>query len=118
MNGFYGLPSGKVEINESFTECAIREAKEEVGAKIMASDLTPVLTMHRANRGDHAPYWVDLFFEVNKWEGELYNAEPDVHSELAWLDLNNLPDNIVPPVVSALEAIKAGKTYAEYGWEN
>ncbi len=46
-NGFYGLPSGKVEQNESFIAGAIREAKEEIGVDIDATDLKYVHTMHR-----------------------------------------------------------------------
>ncbi len=115
MNNHYGLPSGKVEENESFTECAMREAKEEVGAVLSLEDLQPMLTMHRLTKeGESDLQWIDQFFEAKQWKGELYNAEPKIHGELVWLDPDNLPSNMVPNVRAALEEIKRGKRYCEY----
>ncbi len=114
MNGYYGLVSGKVEKNESFLQAAIRETKEEAGVTIKPVNLKYVHTMHRKSDDNT---WVDVFFEANKWEGEAYNAQDDEHSELAWLDLDNLPKNIIPPVRAALQFIKEGKIYSEYAWE-
>ena len=39
-----------------------------------------------------------------------------MHSKLEWLDLDNLPDNIIPYLKYGLEQIKAGKNYIEWGW--
>jgi 8-oxo-dGTP pyrophosphatase MutT (NUDIX family) len=115
MNGYYGLPSGKIEKGESFMAGAIRETKEEVGITITAQNLRHALTMHR-QEPNQTMSWVDLYFEVDYWEGEPVNAEPHMHSELAWLDPKALPENVIPAVAAALEAIEAGKVYAEYGW--
>ena len=115
MNGYYGLPAGKVENDESFTAGAVREAKEEVGVNIKSQHLKPLLTIHRKAYG-HAPLWVDVYFEAERWEGDLINAEPTVHSEITWLDPSNLPENVIPAVTFAIEQIQAGQTYAEYGW--
>lgn len=115
MNGFYGLPAGKVEKDESFSACAIREAKEEVGVSIDPNDLRQTLTMHRYEKDQND--WVDLFFVATQWSGEPYNAEPNVHSELSWFGMNELPENIVPNVRDALEQIEKGITYREYNWE-
>ncbi len=115
MNGYYGLPSGKVEKGEYYLAAAAREAKEEVGIDVKEADLRHALTVHRIEPADDgASDWVDVYFEADHFEGEPYNAEPDVHSELAWLSLNNLPANVIPSVKHALEAITAGKTYTEY----
>ncbi len=113
MNGYYGLPSGKVENGESFTAGAIREGLEEVGVTVTHSSLTHIHTMHR-NSGDMT--WVDVYFEASKWEGEVTNAEPHMHSEVVWLDLKDLPENVIPPVRAALESIAAGEPYSEHGW--
>lgn len=113
MNNHYGLPAGKVEVGESYTDAAIREAKEEVGVTIAKEDLVPVLAWQRHHDDSD---WVDMFFEAKQWQGEVYNAEPHMHSEVAWLELDNLPDNVTPGIADVLPQIAAGKTYAEYGW--
>jgi len=116
MNDHYGLPSGKVEEDESYIQGAVREAEEEVGIKIKAEDLKHIITIHRYEKSSHAADWVDVYFETAKWRGEPFNAEPKVHSKLAWLDPQNLPKNVIPSVKFALEQIEAGNNYAEYGW--
>jgi 8-oxo-dGTP pyrophosphatase MutT (NUDIX family) len=113
MNGFYTLPSGKIEKDESFTAGAIRESREEVGVTIETADLKPVLSVHRHTETN----WVDVYFEVTKWQGELQNAEPHVHGELAWFDPDDLPDNVIPNIPFAFQNIKAGNHYCEYDWE-
>ena len=85
MNNYYGLPSGKVEKNESYTSAARREAKEETGIDIELTDLKFIHVTHRYEPSKQANDWVDLFFEATKWQGKPYNAEPHMHSELAWL---------------------------------
>jgi ADP-ribose pyrophosphatase YjhB (NUDIX family) len=117
MNGHYSLPAGKVETNETYLQGAIREAKEEAGVTVSSEHLKHVLTMHRCNKGDQAPEWVDVFFEASEWEGKVVNAEPNVHSSLDWLDLNNLPDNMLPMIKTAFESIRKGESYVELGWE-
>jgi ADP-ribose pyrophosphatase YjhB (NUDIX family) len=116
MNGYYGLPSGKVEKKESFSECAVREIKEEVGVDVAKEDIEYVHTVHRHHENDKHGEWVDVYFWVTKWEGELYNAEPKVHSAIAWLDPTNLPENVIPSTKTAIRQITAGKKYSEYGF--
>lgn len=116
MNDYYGLPSGKVEKGESFKSAATREADEEIGVKIKPKNLRHCLTMHR-NEPDEDMTWVDVYFEALEWEGDIHNAEPHMHKEVASLDPENLPENVIPSVRFALEAIETGKTYIEYGWE-
>jgi 8-oxo-dGTP diphosphatase len=118
MNGKYGLPAGKVEPGESATAAAIREAQEEVGATIKPENLKHLLTVYRTSSvyAEDRP-WIDTIFEAEAWEGELFNAEPDKHGELAWFDPDNLPDNLTPYVSFFLEQITAGNRYAELGWQ-
>jgi len=118
MNGFYGLPSGKVEIGESFSAAAIREAKEEINIDVELENLKPVLTVHRAStqQDKSKMEWIDQYFTAEKWSGEAHNAEPDMHSELAWLDPRALPENTIPEVAAAIKVWLEGDDYLEYGW--
>ncbi len=112
MDGYYGLPSGKVEKGETYSQAAVREAKEEIDIEIKSEHLKFTHLSHR--KAEDA--WVDVYFEAVSWQGEPINAEPGVHKEIAWLAVDNLPDNVVPAVRFVLEQIKAGNTYSEYDW--
>lgn len=116
MDGHYGLPAGRVEKNESYRAAAAREAKEEVGVNLRAADLEHTLTVHRDSH-DHGG-WIDIYFTALSWESEPYNAEPDKHSELAWLDIDNLPENLMPGLSYCLQQIQDKQPYAEYGWDS
>lgn len=117
MDGKYGLPAGKVEKNETFTHAAVREAREEAGVTIAEANLRHVLTSHRAGDTPQENQWVDIIFEATTWQGEPYNAEPEVHSELTWLDPDNLPENMIPSVRIYMEKIRSGETYVQPGWD-
>ncbi len=118
MDGFYGLPSGKVEYGEPFELGAAREVKEEVGVDITPDELQFVHVMHRhGSDGKVFMDWVDVYFEVSSWHGEPKNMEPTLHSGVEWIDLQALPVNVIPPVRAALELIASGIKYGEYGWD-
>lgn len=115
MDGFYGLPSGHVEDMESFSAAGVREVFEEIGLQIDPAKFKQVHTMHR-NCGDHVR--VDAFFEVDEWQGQPKNTEPEKHSEITWLDIKILPENTVDYIKFMFEQISKGKTYSEFGWES
>ena len=119
MNSYYGLPSGKTEKKESFAAGAVREAKEEIGIDVTEQQLKPAIVVHRfsTNQDKGDMEWVDMYFEVSEYGGEAHNAEPHMHSELAWLDPEDLPENVIPSVAASLKAWREGKTYFEYGWD-
>lgn len=115
MDGFYSLPAGHTEKDESFTETLTREIKEEIG-------ITPIKEATRITHLSHryaAPDYqiVDAFFACTEWQGEPIICEPDKADELLWCNITDLPDNTVPYIKTALQYIHEGILFSEYGWD-
>lgn len=111
-DGEYTLPSGHIDGNETARASAAREAKEEVNALIDPANLKFVHVVHRlGDEGDHER--VDFFFEVEKYQDKLRNAEPEKCDDFSWFPISNLPDNTVPVVKQALEKISKSEAYSE-----
>ena len=115
-DGLYTLPSGKVDLDESFTSAAIRETFEEVNAKIKPSDLKSIHIMSE-NCPDEDTEWIHHFFLTKKWSGEIRNMETHKCDDIQWFNIGELPSNILPFVKRAIEKIYNDKChYSEYGW--
>lgn len=111
-DGEYSVPAGHLDGNETVIAAGIREAKEEVGVVINAGDLAFSSVMHRVE-GDER---VDFFVLVQKWSGEIVNAEPDKCDDLRWTNVNDLPANIIPYVKRAIQNHLNGVSFDEFGW--
>ena len=114
--GKYSLIAGHVDEGETFTQCIIREAKEESGILLKPEDLQAVHIMHRDSGTRENNNRVDIFFITHKWQGKPENKEPHKCDDLSWFDINNLPDNIIPYIRHALDNIKNKIYYSEHGW--
>jgi 8-oxo-dGTP diphosphatase len=97
-DGQYSVPAGHLDGGETVMDAAAREAEEEVGIKIGASDMAFSTVMHRMEEDER----VDFFIHVRQWNGEPINAEPDKCDDLCWADVNQLPANMIPYVRQAL----------------
>ena len=92
-DGYYSLITGNVEPHESISQAAIREAKEEVGIIIEPLELKFTNIMHCITR--QYGEFLNFFFLVKKWEGEIINAEPRKCAYVKFFLLNNLPSKMV-----------------------
>ena len=113
MDGFYGVPAGHLDGNESARAGCAREIKEEIGITIKPEDLDVVHVMHRKTAQDER---VDFFMTARTYGGEPTNCEPHKCDDLQWFPISNLPDNTVDYVKVALEKYRAGEFYSEFGY--
>lgn len=115
-DGNYSLVAGHVDPGETFTQCMIREAKEEAGILLKPDDLKVVHVMHRDSGTAVNNERVDVFFTAKNWDWEIENKEPNKCDDISWFDLDNLPANIIPYIKQAIWWIKNNVFYSEFGW--
>lgn len=112
-DGNYSVVAGHLDGGEEVWQAAAREAQEETGVFIRRADVETVGVMHRRSNDER----VDFFVSVRAWEGELVNLEPDKCDELAWFELDQLPDNTIPYVARAIDNYRRGQWFDSFGWE-
>jgi ADP-ribose pyrophosphatase YjhB (NUDIX family) len=116
-DGNYSIVAGHVDLGETFTQCIIREAKEETGIELKPENLKVVHVMHRNSKSNEYNERIDVFFIAEKWNGEIINKEPHKCDDLSWFDLDNIPENTIPYIKQILNKIKNKEFYSEFGWE-
>ncbi len=119
--GKFALPGGTVEHDESIVQTACREAYEEIGIIIDPSEVQIVYLQRMREKIDPKTQQTQqilflYYAHIRTWQGEPHNLEPEKHSDLAWFDINALPQTIFEYNVFALEDIKKGIPFAECGW--
>ena len=114
-DGQYGIVGGHLDGNENARAAMVREAREEAGLDIRESDLIPRLVMHRASSGKHTEA-IDIFFDLPHWTGDIVNTEPHKCQALEFYAPDALPENTIPYIRAAIEAIERGETYIEFGF--
>ncbi|HML19578.1 MAG TPA: NUDIX domain-containing protein [Candidatus Dependentiae bacterium] len=113
--GFYAISGGGVDGQETINQATIREAREELGIELNPADITLAHVLHvRASNGDE---YINFFMQASRWHGTPKIMEADKCSEVAWFDLDKLPENIMPMHKHVIDMIKKGIVYSQYGWE-
>ena len=111
-DGQYSVPAGHLDGDESVIAAGLREGLEEVGVQLAPSALHFSSVMHRREDDER----VDFFFEVQRWDGEPFNAEPEKCDDVRWFAVDALPENMAPYVRQALGNHFSAKQFDEYGW--
>lgn len=117
-DGYWCLPTGRVEIGENPENAAVREAKEEVDLTISPTFVSTIYAKVPNFFDASKPDFIELgfFFKAEKYEGIPKNAEPDKHSEMEWFSIDSLPNPVMPIVLYGLECYKNKNPYQEFGW--
>lgn len=119
-DGNYSVPAGHMDGNEKASAAMIREAKEEAGVDIKPEQLHLAHVMHRISVGTHpsgTDERIDFFFTATAWQGEPHIMEPNKCDDLSWFPINQLPDNVIPYIRTAVKNYQRGTTFSEFGWE-
>jgi len=116
-DGNYGVIAGHVEAGETFVDAMIREAQEEAGLRLTAEDFSFSLLMHRYAQTSNPPERLDVFFTaIEEKNFEPSNMEPHKCAEIGWFPVDDLPTNCIAFIKYAIEQVRQGQHYAEYGW--
>lgn len=110
-DGNYSVIAGHLNGNETIKEAMIRETLEEANITIDDKQLKIVGVMHRKD-GDES---IDYYLYTNKFSGNIRIMEPNKCDDLAFYKLDNLPDNIIPYIKTALYNYKNNIIFSEYG---
>lgn len=101
--------AGHVELGETAIGAAIREVHEELGVVVGLDALSAVAVMQRTDGTDNPiEQRVDWFFVCDEWEGEPRVLEPSKCAEIAWFDLDTLPERMPEYEREALGALRDG----------
>ncbi len=103
MDGWYGLPGGHLEEDETLQEGAAREVLEEVGIKLNPKKLE--LFHIYQNMNTPGRQYAGFIFRTDMWIGE-YNSKEDKVEDVELFDLDRLPDRTIPYHKQALSDIK------------
>src|SRR5690349_1598519 len=102
--GEYAWPGGHLEYNETFEECAMREAEEETGVKIQN-----VRFLRLLNARVYGKHYVDVGM-IADWEsGDPVVREPEKCEGWDWYDPKSLPEPLFAFLPSYLEALETGE---------
>lgn len=99
-DGTWAFPGGKLEMNETFEECAVREAMEESGVTIKNIKFAGITNDIFLKEQEH---YITIFL-VSDWESrEAKVMEPEKCSEWDWFEWDNLPKPLFLPIENLLK---------------
>lgn len=96
--GLFGIPGGRVELEEGLEVCGIRELKEEVGIEVQQLEYVGVIREFQKDFD-----FVHFAFLCNEYQEEIKNMEPDKCEKWDWYPLSSLPENMMKGHKAAIE---------------
>ncbi|MBN2548906.1 MAG: NUDIX hydrolase [Anaerolineales bacterium] len=110
-NHCWGIPGGGMEPGEQLEETALRETHEETGLEVGLLELFGVFSgpdlFYEYPNGDQV-YNVTIVYRTHDFQGVLPDQTDDA-SELHFFALDELPENLSPPIRPVIEQLLAGQ---------
>ena len=104
-NGCWGYAGGSVELGERVEDTATRELLEETGLNALSLELFSVFsgedTRYTYPNGDEV-HNIDIVYICREYSGKL-TPDKEEASEARFFNINNLPENISPPLIVPLK---------------
>jgi ADP-ribose pyrophosphatase len=100
-SGCWSIVGGKLDYLETLQECAVREAREEVGVHVRIEMLLCVTDHLLPQENQH---WVSPAYLGRVLGGEARNCEPQKTREVRWFGLQDLPPNLTMTARNAIRA--------------
>lgn len=113
---FLALPAGHAVDEENVYETAIRTAKQELDITLSREDIVDTFVVNRRNKSLQS--YFDVYFKIDSYEGKIKINEPEKCSELKWVDLNNLPIDMINYEVEAINNWKKGVYFSTIETDN
>jgi len=110
LPGYYCLPCGHHDGDETIETGMARELKEEVGLIVDPADIELVGVGHNKTPQDLLEAF-NFMFVIKKWQGEPQNMEPENADGIMWLDLADLPNPYVQWQIEMAREVKLGSVY-------
>jgi ADP-ribose pyrophosphatase YjhB (NUDIX family) len=115
MDGYLCPPGGHVEKGETPTIAIQREIEEELGVVVDPKDIEFVCV---AARNNSPTEYVAYEFVIRDKDYVFTNAELEKCSELIWISMNDLPEDIIDDFRQVIEqGIVGGQAYLELGYD-
>lgn len=113
-DGWWNVPSGKLEAGEDAAAAMLRETREEIGLTLDRAALSLASTVHFRNH--HQDARLGLFFHATSWDGEPVNTEPHKCARISWFPLDSLPENTYPYTRLGIDLYRKQENFAVAGW--
>ncbi len=105
-NGCWGYHGGHVELGEKVEETAKRELFEETGLKVISMELFDVFSgpeLCYVYPDGNKVHIIDVVYICTEFIGEMKLQNSEVIN-LKWFDIDDIPENISPPVKPGLHS--------------
>lgn len=108
LEGTWTLPAGKVKINETLIEAAIRKVKSEVNLDVKDLDVVSI-----ADDINEYAHFVTIGLLANNYEGNIDLGDAEEHVSYAFFDMDKLPTNTCEPSMKILSNYLHNRIYKE-----
>jgi 8-oxo-dGTP pyrophosphatase MutT (NUDIX family) len=105
----WGVPGGSLELGETLEECIKRETSEEAGIEIEQMQLFGIYSgedLHYTYPNGDEVYMISAVYQ-SKIDHPLIRLNLDEHSSYCFFNLNEIPEDVSPPIKPILRDLLA-----------